>query len=413
MGLEGRLAWRNIWRNPRRTVLTVAATVFALVLVVFFESMRTGMHEKWIEDSVRVHSGHVVLAGEGYLVNRTLEQFVRLDEALEARLDRLPDVSGWAPRVVSFGLLGSDAPGSPTRGVGVLGVDPERESSVTTLAKRVKSGAFIRPGATREIVLGTRLAEALDVELGDELLLYSFAYSLETAYDLFRVVGVMRLPEPELDRTLAVISLADAQQFFVYGDRVSEVAILASGADRTGPLRDRLASALPSEPPAEVYTWREAMPELEQILFLDALGMYILLIILVVVVAFGILNTILMAVLERQKEFGVCLALGLRPRAIFRIVYLESLMLAAVGLAIGLPLAIGLVLWLQAHPILLTGEVAQAIEFLGVEPQVKWKFEVLNPIAATLVITGVAILAAVYPSFQASRGRPVDVLRSL
>lgn len=334
MALEPRLAWRNVWRNPRRTALTVAATVFAVVLVVFFVAMAAGMHAKWIDDSVRVHSGHVVISGEGYLANRTLEQFVRLDADLATQLEETPGVAGWAPRVVGFGLLSKD---SATRGVAVLGVDPQREATVTTLPGRIRSGSFVSADGGREIVLGERLARALGAGIGDELLLYSFAYSLETAYELFRVVGIMRLPEPQLDRALALIALGDAQDFFVYGDRVSEVAILAGDADRAGPIRDALIGSLSTRPPAEVYTWREAMPELEQIIFLDDAGMYILLVILIVVVAFGILNTILMAVLERKKEFGVCLALGLRPRSIFRVVYLESLMLAALGLAIGLP----------------------------------------------------------------------------
>ena len=164
---------------------------------------------------------------------------------------------------------------------------------------------------------------------------------------------------------------------------------------------------------AEVHTWRESMPQLEQFIVLDDAGMYVMLVILVVVVAFGILNTILMAVLERQREFGVVLALGLRPAAIFRIVYLESLMLAVVGLAIGLSIALPLILYFQANPVPLTGEAADAMELFGIEPQMTWKLKPLNPLGSIATILGVAILAALYPAIKASRGRPVDALRSL
>jgi ABC-type lipoprotein release transport system permease subunit len=312
--------------------------------------------------------------------------------------------------VVSFGLLSRD---ESTRGVAVVGVDPRREPRVTTLAQRVREGTFLTAGGRREMVLGERLARAMRAGIGDRLLLYSFAYSLETAYDFFRVVGVMKLPDPQLDRSLAVISLADAQEFFVYGDRVSEIAVLAKNADATPSVRDALARALPPEPPAEVYTWQRAMPELEQLVFLDDAGMYILLVILIVVVAFGILNTLMMAVLERRREFGVCLALGLRPSSVFRIVYWESLLLALVGLAIGLPVGIALVLWFQAHPIELVGQMGEAMALFGVEPVMMWKLKPLNPIGSTVTILGVALVAALYPAFRASRGRPVDVLRSL
>jgi len=407
--LELRLAWRNVWRNPRRTGLTVAATVFAVVLVMFSVAMGAGTHEKMIEDTVRVNSGHLQITGPEYLEKRTLEQYVVYDAELAARVERAAEVIGHAPRVVSFGLLSRD---SATRGVAVLGVDPLREPSVTSLPGRVRRGRFLAAEGTGEIVLGERLAGVLAAELGDELLLYSVAYSLETAYELFRVVGIMKLPEANLDRSLAVISLADAQRFFVYGDRVSEVAVLIREPDALDSAAVALRNALDGRA-AEVHTWRDSMPELEQVIFLDDASMYILLAILVIVVAFGILNTILMAVLERTREFGVVLALGLRPRAVFRIVYLESLVLASVGLVIGLAIAFPLVLWLEGHPVPLTGESAQAMELFGVTPEIIWKLKPKNPIGSSITVLGVAVLAALYPAAKASRGQPVDALRSL
>lgn len=410
MGLELRLAWRNVWRNARRTWLTVAATVFAVVLVVFFVAMAAGIHEKMIEDSVRVASGHVTLAGEGYFANRTLEQFVTLDAGLQHTLDAAPGVRGWAPRLVGFGLVSKE---TDAQGVAVLGVDPVREASVTTLARRVERGAFVSEDAPKGIVLGERLARNLGAELGDELLLYSEAYSLETAYDLFTVVGVMKLPEPSLDRSLALVTLADAQAFFVYGERVSEVALLADDADAADRVAAGLRDALPGAEAVEVQTWAELMPELVQFIILDDAGMYVLLVILVIVVAFGILNTILMSVLERTRELGVLLALGLRPGAVFRLVYLESLLLAGLGLAIGLATSIPLVLWFQAHPVELSNELAGAMELIGAEPVITWKLKPWNPLGSVLTILGVAALAALYPAVKASRGRPVDALRSL
>ena len=360
-----------------------------------------------------MNSGHVVIAGEGYLQNRTLEEFVRFDADLARLLEGSGGIAGYAPRVVSFGLASRD---SSSHGVAVIGVDPEREGTVTTLPERVRQGSFVT-GRPREIVLGERLAERLGAAIGDELLLYSVAYSLETAYELFELVGVLKLPEPELERVLAVISLADAQEFFVYGDRVSEVAVLVDDADLVpavaAGLRAALANGGARPEPVDVYTWRESMPELVQFIVLDDAGMYILLVILVVVVAFGIFNTILMAVLERQREFGVLLALGLRPASVFRIVYLESLLLAGIGLALGLAVGIPLVLYLQAHPVPLTGDLVEAMELFGIEPVMTWKLKPLNPLGSALTILGVAVLAALYPAVKASRGRPVDVLRGI
>lgn len=413
MGLVVRLAWRNIWRNRRRTALTVAATVFAVILVVVAVAMAAGVHEKMIEDSVRVHSGHLAVSGRGYLEDRTLEHFVPLGGGLLHELEATPGVSGTAPRLIGFGLLSN---GPATRGAAVFGVDPEREGSVSTLPDRVREGRFLGGAVPREIVLGTRLAEHLDAGLGDQVLLYSVAYSLEMAYELFTVVGIMKLPDPALDRSLALISLSDAQAFFAYGDRVSEVAILARDAEQGERLAARLERTLVDrrDAPLAVHTWDELMPELEQIIFLDDAGMYIMLAILIVVVAFGILNTILMSVLERTRELGVMLALGLRPVAIFAMVYVESMLLAGVGLLLGLAVAIPLVLWLQGHPVTLTGEeMTQVTEMFGMEPVMTWKLKPMNPLGSALTIFAVAALAALYPALKASRARPIDALRSL
>ena len=410
MRLILRLAWRNVWRNPRRTGLTVAATVFAVLLVVVFVAMAAGIHDKMIEDSVRLSSGHVTIAGAGYLEERTLEKFVHFDPKLARELDTTPGVVGWAPRVVGFGLLSN---GPETHGIGVLGVDPARESAVTTLPGRISEGRFVGGAGSHEIVLGERLARSLHAQLGEQLLLYSVAYSLEMAYDLFTVVGTMKLPDPAMDRALGVVNLKDAQSFFVYGDRVSEVAVLARSADDTRVVQASLESELPDQGIA-VYGWPQVMPELVQFIFLDDASMYIMLVILVVVVAFGILNTLLMSVLERKREFGVALAVGLRPRAIFALVYVESMLLAAVGLAIGLGLALPLVLWLVGHPIDLHSEAMRGmVELLGVEPQIVWKLKATNPLGSALTIFAVAALAALYPAFKASRARPVDALRSI
>ena len=182
MSLVVRLAWRNVWRNPRRTALTIAETVFAVVLTVASVALSTGTHVKMIEDSVALGSSYVQIYGPGYLDRRTLEHYVEYDDALTQTLAGDPGVEAFAARVMSFGLLSQD---EATFGVMVMGVEPEREARVTTLAERVSEGDFVaRPGA-REIVLGARLARSLSVEIGDSLLFFSSAYSLESAYDLF------------------------------------------------------------------------------------------------------------------------------------------------------------------------------------------------------------------------------------
>lgn len=415
MNIETRLAWRNVWRNPRRTALSVAATVFALVLVIFSISMADGSHEKMIEDAVRLSSGHVAVSGKGYRHSMTLEQFVPWDGRVEAAIEKADSVRAWAPRISSFALVSL---GDRSHGSMVIGVDPEREAGVTKFVSRVNEGRFVdqNPGpGVREVVLGRKLAERLGAAIGDEILLYGVAYSLETAYELFEVVGTMALPDPRLERNLTIVHLDVASEFYVYEDRITEVAILADSAGNAAALRTELESVFagPLGDELELQDYEEMMPGLVQLILIDDAGMYIMLAILVVVVGFGILNTILMAILERTRELGVILALGLKPIALFRMVYLESMMLAGVGLAIGLLIALPPLAWLNGMEFPLGGDLAQATEIFGMEPVLTFKLIPSNPIFSTLTIVVVALLAALYPALKASRAHPVDALRSL
>ena len=415
MGLETRLAWRNVWRNPRRTALSVAATVFAVFLVVVMVGMASGMHEKMLEDAARLASGHVAISGNGYRNKMTLEQFVPWDGRVQRAIEETPAVRAWAPRISSFALISFD---DQSQGGMILGVDPERERGVTTFAAKIDAGRFIganpEPGL-REVVLGGKLAERLGVGLGDEVLLYGIAYSLETAYELFTLVGTMALPDPRLERSLAMIHIDRARDFFVYEDRITEVAILADSAADSDALVATLTRSLAQSKDLdlELQTYAEMMPELVQLILLDDVGMYVTIVILIVVVGFGILNTILMAILERTRELGVVLALGLRPAALFRMIYLESMILAGVGLVIGLSLSLPLLAALHRVEIPIGGEIVEGAKLFGMEPVMMFTLHASNPLGSTLTIFVVAALAALYPAIKASRAKPIDALRSL
>jgi ABC-type lipoprotein release transport system permease subunit len=356
-----------------------------------------------------MHTGHLQVTAAGYLEDRTLERFVEWTPELAAAIDSAPGVAGAAPRVNGFAVLSN---GLASHGVALLGVDPQREGGVSSWPARVRAGSFLE--SERDILLGARLAESLRVELGDEVLVYTVAYTLENAYEVFTVRGLIRAPDPSLEGSLALISLADAQALFVYDTRVSEVALLARDSARVAETQRALAASLArvSGEPLDVNPWWVVMPELDQLLVIDTAQNYSTLAILIVVVAFGLLNTILMSVLERQRELGVMLALGLSPRAIFRLVYLESLLLSGIGLALGLALALPAAAIMQRNPIRITGEIQEMSEQFGFEPVIAWSLRAWNPLVAVALMTVIALLAALYPAAKAASARPVDALRS-
>jgi ABC-type lipoprotein release transport system permease subunit len=191
--------------------------------------------------------------------------------------------------------------------------------------------------------------------------------------------------------------------------------MLVRDPSRLDQTRDALAASVAAHAPEplDVNPWQTVMPELAQLIRIDDVQNYSMLAILVVVVAFGILNTILMSVLERQRELGVMLALGLAPRAIFRLVYVESLLLSGVGLALGLAIALPAAALMERNPIPITGDIQKMTETFGVTPVITWQLTAWNPLIATLLMVAIALLAALYPAAKAASARPVDALRSL
>lgn len=406
-----RIAWRNLWRNPRRTGLTAAATVFALVLTIWSLSLAAGSHERWIDTIVRIYPGHVEVSAVGYRDNHTLDYGMQLSERARLALDALPARTGWAPRLEAWALVIPDREGSLGRASWLVGVDPERESGVSRLPAMVAEGRFLDGAPGFELVLGKMLAENLDASVGDSVILLSTDYYGSQAADRFRLVGTVSVGDPAFDDYAAIVRLADLQTFLEFEGGLSHVALFTDDGEDTGTLERRLAAIFTAES-FEITPWPELIPDVVQMLILDDIGNWIMLSILVVVVTFGILNTILMSVFERVREFGVLRAVGLRPRAVFSLVMIESALLAVLGILIGVALAIPLILWFAENPIPMTGEEYRAIsEMFSIEPVIVFDFRWIHFVVMPGVIFLVALLAALPPALRASRGRPVDALR--
>jgi ABC-type lipoprotein release transport system permease subunit len=396
-----RLAWRNVTRQRRRAALTISATAFATFVVTLGGGVKDGTDAQVIEGNARLRSGHVALTGAGHRRDPTLAHTLVLDDALVRTVETTPGVRALAPRLAAPGLLSSAA---HTAVVTLLGVDPAREARVSTLAARVRAGAFV-PAAGGTVVVGQRLADALGVQAGDTVLAHAVAYTLEPAYERYRVSGVMRLPDPTLDATLAVLALADAQALLAREGRATEVAVLAAGAADAPAVAAALRTALAAAPgePVEVRTWDEQSPELVRLLALNRAGGRLVHGIVLAVVGFGILDTLLISVVERRREFGVVLALGLRPGALFRLVVLESLCLGGLGVAVGLAAAVPAVAALGAWPVRFGGELARTMEVLGADALWVGRLEWRTVAGAAAAVGLVSAAAALYPARLGSR----------
>jgi ABC-type lipoprotein release transport system permease subunit len=409
-----RLAWRNLWRNKRRTGLTIGAAVFATLLCLLNLAISAGSEKRWIANAIELYPGHFEVSARGYRDSRALEDALALTGEQRAALDSLPE-AGWAERLEAFGLISADTEHATGRGVQLFGLDAQRERGLSRLVGAIGEGAApsrAGGGGPRQIALGDLLARNLGAKLGDDVIVVSGDAFGSQAADRFRVVGLFHVAADELDGYGAIVDLAELQDFLVADGGVSHVAVFARDTRELPELGKRLASAFPADR-YELLTWPELVPDLVQFLDMNDAGDWIQNGLLLIVVAFGLLNTVLMSVFERVREFGVLRALGMRPRTVFGLVVLESLLLSLLGIAAGFAIGVPLVMFLSHHPIPLTGEsVRQAIAVYGIEPVIQFALARTELVALPLVLLAVGLVAAVIPAVRASRGRPVDALRA-
>jgi ABC-type lipoprotein release transport system permease subunit len=263
----------------------------------------------------------------------------------------------------------------------------------------------------RGLVLGFLLARSMDLEIGDSVILLSSDYYGSQAADRYRLVGTLELGVTEFDQSLALLPLAEIQQFLDYGDRVSHVALFAEQSEQTETIAADASSIFDDD--YEVVPWATLMPDFAQLITLDDVANRLSLAILILVAGFGLLNTVLMTVLERVHEFGLMRAIGAKPRTLFLSVMLEASLLALIGIAAGVLVAIPLVLYMEGHPIPLTGIGAEAMELFSVDPLLSFELQRKNLIGSSSIMFVVALMAALPPAWRASRGAPVDVMRSV
>ncbi len=404
------MAWRNVWRNRRRSVLTVSAIALSLAFNILMRGIGDGFHEQMVDNSVRANIGHLEVHRQGYHndpgLNRTLPNPQAVDRAIRA----LPHVRGSSLRVLGDGLASTS---ENSVGIAILGIDPTREPTVTAIRQAVVQGSYLRGDDERPLLVGERLAATLRVALGDKVVLLVQAADGSMGAQLFRLTGIFRSGAPELDRGVAYILLKDAQALFALDDRVTEAVVLLDSSAAVPVARRSLDTALSSASagPYEVLTWNQVEPFLEQFIVLDDAFFYIIVAILFIVISVGILNTILMSVFERVREFGVMMALGTRPRQVVLLVVLEAAVLALVGIAVGGTLGSLATLYFAEAGINLAS-FAEGAASIGITTTTIYsKLTGANVLLSTAAVFVLVLLVSLHPAVHAARLRPVEAIR--
>ena len=413
----GLLAIRNLRRHVRRTLLTAAAMIIGGGLLMFSLTLGDGTHETWIDSGVRMGTGHVTIEHPSFRVNRRIEH--RLPAAVRTAAEEALGATAvaelvrtFSAKLIVYGLASSPAGARPVQ---VTGVDPRDEATFVTLDEQAVEGRYLEPDDRLAAYVGVGLVDSLDLRLGSRLVLTAQDAEGEIAGQLVRVVGIFRTGVPEVDEAIIHIPLRTAGAWLGSGGDVSTIGILTADSSAVPLLASRLRAEL-AEPIASgtttVLGWREAMPELSAAVAIDDFGNYLVYGVLFVIIGFGIVNTVLMSVLHRRREFGVLQALGLTPQQTGTLVLLEGLILTVVSGVVGIALGVAVTWFFWRDGLDFSAFMNEEMTFSGVviDPVVYPMFRAARMAQALVFILMIGGLASVYPAMRASR---VDVTEAM
>lgn len=399
------MAFRNVFRQKRRSIFTGLSIVGGFTLSAIFIGWSDGSYNAIIDQFTRTRLGHIQIHERTYLDRPTLYKTVGDVARIGAVLDRTGGIESWAPRVYAAGLAGD---GDKSAGARIIGIDPEREVRTTRLDRTLVEGRLFAGSADREVVLGSGLRDVLGAKLGDGIVFLSQGADGSIAEDEFRLVGVVSSGDAFTDRTACYLPLATAQDFLVLGGRVHEIAVVVSRLGRVEAIGRTIALEL-HDPGLAVDPWQVFAKSFYEAMRADQAGMWIELLVMIIIVGIGVLNTVLMSVLERRREYGVLKAIGTRPGRIVRLVILEVLILSLLSMIVGAGLGLGANAFLARHGVRFgKGITYGGMVFDTLRSEINGR-SFLIP-AVTVLVS--ALLVGLFPALKASRTDPARAMRT-
>jgi len=400
------LGWRNIWRNPRRTLVIMTAVIVGVWAMIFLGSLMRGVSEQMVRNGITTLTGHIQVHHAGYREDPVIENSIDNPAAVEAALEKtMPPNARWSARV-RVDAIASNARNSS--GVTLVGIDPKREAGISFIGQAVTEGEYLRPDDENGIVIGRALADTFETRLGYKMVLMSQDKNGDIASRAFRIVGIFRAEMEATEKQFVFVTMDAAQKILKLGSGISEVSVLLADQQDA----DRVAASLRKALPAATYdvnTWRELLPFVTAILKMYDWFIYLWFLVIFIAMGFGIVNTILMAVFERIREFGLLKALGMKPQWIVKEVLAEAFFLLILGMAAGNALGF-LNVFVLADTGLDLSAFAEGVEYAGMSRVIYPVVLIRDVVAANLVVFVLGLLVSAYPAVKAARFTPVRAM---
>lgn len=468
-----KLAWRSIWRNKRRTLITAASIFFAIIIAIVMRSFQLGSYDHMIHNVVETYTGYLQVQQEDYWKKRTINNTFVYTDSIDRLVTQTDNITEVYPRLESFALASS---GRSTKGAFVLGIIPGKEDHMTKASQKIvkykmepslvdkiieekgitgemkdrlddmSSDAFTSdddlerrlfangnsddellahikerteiPGSyldedDQSVLVAEKLAGFLNVSVGDTVILISQGLHGISASGLYPVKGIIKIPNPELNRSFIYMPLKAAQNFYSAPDRLTSLAINLNNEDDNAMFRTKemLENKLSGSEFA-VKDWQEMNPELVQQIESDDASGKIMIGVLYLIIGFGIFSTVLMMTAERKREFGVMVAIGMKKLKLSMVVMIELFFMGLLGIVSGMIVSIPLVLLGYFNPIRLTGEIAASMEGFGMEPIMPLAMIDMYYLNQAWVIIAILVVVMIYPLVKILRMKEIDALRA-
>lgn len=400
-----KFAWKNMWRNRNRTTITMAAVFFAVILSVLTTSLQEGVFDNLIKNVVSFYSGYIQVHKEGYWNEQILDNTFEGSNQLESKILQQTNVTAIAPRLESFALASSD---SLTKGCMVIGIDPDKENSITDLRNKVIKGEYLTEN-DKGVLLAEGLARRLKLNLSDTLILIGQGYHGAMAVGKYHIKGILKFGSPDLNDQSLYLSLPVAQELYTAENMLTSYVIGLENPDILDPTAASIRSTLGEN--YEAMTWEEMMPEVIQHIKTDKGSMVIIQGVLYMLIGFGIIGTLLMMMVERKYEMGMLVAIGMKKAILMQLLMIESILTVFSGCILGILASIPIVLYLYRYPIRFKGEMADVYEEFGFEAIFPTSTDPKIFLTQGLIVLILALVLSLYPIVKIARLNPVTAMK--
>lgn len=401
-----KLAWKNLWRNRSRTLITVAAIFFAVILSTLAESLKQGVFENLVRNVVSFYTGYIQVHKAGYQQEQILDNSFLQAAATEKTIVAEQNIAGFAPRLEAFALASSE---KLTTGCMVTGIEPEKENNITALKSKMVNGEYLVANENAAL-LAEGLAERLKLKVHDTVILIGQGYHGATAAGKYGVKAILRFGSPQLNDKILYLPLRAAQTLFSADGMITSYVL----SIRNEKALNESATALRKREGRsyEVMTWEELLPDIRQHIAADSNNMKVVQGVLYLLICFGIFSTLLMMMLERKFEMGMLVAIGMKKGKLILLFVAESVLTVLIGCVAGIAASVPLVYWLHRHPIRIGGDTAKAYERFGFEAVFPTATDSSIFLTQAFAVLLMGLILSLYPVWKVVQLKPVTAMKT-